>query len=114
MMLTGLVVLTLGLQQQASAAPPQTSLVTEVSRFQLHSAFWPNLHHALYAAAWARRPPRPARPGATPLPEPLTGDLTSDERAAWDGAVDYYDRELASRDLLFGDGMTAINETLAS
>ena len=93
---------------------PQTSLVTEVSRFQLHSAFWPNLHHTLYAAAWARRPPGRGRPLSAPLPEPLEGALTADERAAWDASVAYYDRELASRDLLFDEGMTTINLALGS
>jgi len=94
--------------------PVQPSLLTEVSRFQLHSAFWPNLHHTLYAAAWARRPPGRGRPLSAPLPEPLEGALTADERAAWDASVAYYDRELASRDLLFDDGMIAINLALAS
>src|SRR5262245_55375291 len=101
------------LLQTAAPSPAQPALVTEVSRLQLHSAFWPNLHHTLYAAAWAARPPR-GRRLSQPLPEPLEGALTADERAGWDAALQYYDRELASRDLLFGEGMTAINVVLAS
>jgi hypothetical protein len=102
------------LQTAAPPSAPQLSLVAEVSRFQLHSAFWPNLHHTLYAAAWSARPPGQGRPLSAPLPEPLAGELSAEERAAWDAAVQYYDRELASRDLLFGDGMTEINVALAS
>jgi len=97
------------------SAPAQTRPVVEVSGLALHSAFWPNLHHVLYATAWAGRPeggtPR-ARAGA--LPAPLEADMTVEEREAWDAAIAYYDRELASRDLLFGDGMIDMNLALAS
>jgi len=101
----------------APSAPVQSVRpVAEVSDLALYSAFWPNLHHVLYAAAWAGRPeggtPR-ARAGA--LPAPLDeGDLTAAEREAWDAAVAYYDRELAGRDLLFGDGMFQMNLALAA
>jgi hypothetical protein len=48
---------------------------------------------------------------------PLPGDppvsLTDDERKIWDSAIDYYDRELASKDLLFDAEMRAINAALA-
>ena len=102
------------LLQTAAPAASQPSLVAEVSQLQLYSAFLPNLHHTLYAAAWARRPPGRGRPGSAPLPEPLDGPLTPDERARWDAAVEYYDRELASRNLLFDEGMTALKVLLAS
>ena len=74
-----------------------------------------NLHHALYAAAWARRPqgggPR-ALAGA--LPAPLEEDgLSAEERKAWGAAIDYYDSRLASKDLLFDDGMDAIKMAIA-
>lgn len=88
--------------------------VRETSGFVFYSAFWPNLHHTLYAVAWARRPHTGRRVLAGPLPEPLEGALTADERAAWDAAVAYYDKELADRDLLFDDQMAAIKQVLAS
>jgi hypothetical protein len=45
---------------------------------------------------------------------PPTATLTVEERAIWDAAVDYYDRNLASRDLLTGMGMEAIKSALAA
>jgi hypothetical protein len=88
-----------------NAAPAE--LVTEVAKLRFYSAFWPNLHHTLYVAAWDRREGRPGpRRLAGKLAEPLTGTLTEEERAAWDAAVDYYDRELASRSLLFDERMS--------
>ena len=98
--------------------PPSASAasgrVRETSGFVFYSAFWPNLHHTLYAVAWARRPHTDKRVLAGPLPEPLEGALTADERAAWNAAVNYYDRELADRDLLFGDEMSGIKGLLAA
>jgi hypothetical protein len=87
----------------AAAAQPGRNVVAEVANLRFHSAFWPNLHHTLYVAAWDRR--ASGRRLAGTFPEPLTGDLTADERAAWDAAVAYYDRELASLDLLFSNRM---------
>ena len=92
----------------------ETGMVAEAHGLRLHSHFWPNLHHTLYAAAWATRPDTGRRRGAGEIREPLVGPLTADERRAWDAAVSYYDRELASRDLLFGEGMTALNVLFAS
>ena len=86
----------------AGAAPVE--VVTEVANLRFHSAFWPNLHHTLYAAAWDRR--GSGRRLAGRLPEPLTGELSADERSAWEAAIAYYDRELASRDLLFDNRMS--------
>jgi hypothetical protein len=87
--------------------------VAEVEGLQLFSDFWLNLHHFLYASAWARRADTPPQ---RRLAMPLPGDsvvLTNEERATWDAAVAYYDHELASKDLLFDDGLTAINNELA-
>jgi hypothetical protein len=87
----------------ASSTQPAHDVVAEVANLRFYSAFWPNLHHTLYVAAWDRR--ASGRRLAGTFPEPLTGDLTPDERAAWDAAVAYYDRELASLDLLFANRM---------
>src|SRR5687767_12467348 len=75
-------------------------LALEQPPFAVHSAFWPNLHHVLWAEAWARRPPSQEK-AAGALPEPLTGDLTAEERRAWDAAVFYYDEEIADLHPLF-------------
>src|SRR6266700_1141459 len=90
-----------------------TEPVQQTSRFVFYSGFWLNLHHTLYAAAWARRPHTTARPQAEAFPEALDeGALTTKERAAWEVAIAYYDRELADRDLAFDDEMTAIRKIL--
>jgi hypothetical protein len=88
--------------------------VVVVANLAFHSAFWPNLHHALYGAAWARRPKTGARRLMPDLPAPLTTTLFGEERAAWEAAVDYYDRTLADRDLLGDLGMMRIKIALAA
>jgi len=96
--------------------PPGPGVVAEVHQLRFHSEMWMNLHHTLFAAAWARRPeagtPR-ALAGALPAALPEAA-LTTDERKAWTDAVDYYDRRMASRDLLFGEGMDAIKSALVA
>jgi hypothetical protein len=87
--------------------------VAEVGQLRLYSSFWENLHHFLYASAWATRPVVPgARRLAMPLPAGPDPLMTPDEKATWDRAVAAYDREFASKDLLFDRGMTAIKRAL--
>lgn len=62
------------------------------------SDFWVNLHHVLYAAAWAGRTERPSMAGT--LPEPLN---CADGQ--WLAAIDYYDNNIADRHLLFDPEM---------
>ena len=62
-----LVVSTIGARQ-----PSEPFLVQPP--FALHSAFWPNLHQALWAESGRLAPP-------------LGGNLSSEERRAWDAAV---------------------------
>lgn len=95
-------------------AKARSEKVEQAAGFVFYSSFWLNLHHTLYAAAWAQRPHTSARPRAEPLPEPLEGPLTSKERAAWTAAIAYYNRQLADRDLLFDDEMSAIKNALTS
>jgi hypothetical protein len=110
-MLTRKAVLALALVSlPAAAAPP----VARVSRLHFHSDMLVNLHHVLYAAAWARRTPDPSRRVlAGPLPAPLDARLGDEERRVWTAAVDHYDKHVADRDLLFGDGMEALKAALA-
>jgi hypothetical protein len=89
-------------------APP----VAEVANIRLYSDELLNLHHTLYAAAWAGRSQGPSLAGK--LPHPLTAPLTSEERTVWEQAVQYYDSHIASRDLLSGEGMTGIKLALVS
>jgi hypothetical protein len=98
----------------SAGATATAERVQETSGFAFYSAFWPNLHHTLYAATWTRRPHTTARPKAGPLPEPLEGALTADERAAWEAAIAYYERELADRDLLFDYEMATIKQVVAA
>lgn len=94
--------------------PERPTRVTEVSQLEFHSSFWLNLHHTLYAAAWARRPEAGtlrARAGA--LPAPLDAPLSDEERQAWTTAVDFYDQELANRDLLFDGRLSRMKPFLA-
>jgi hypothetical protein len=96
--------------QGADASP-----VAEVNGFRFHSAFWMNLHHTLYAAAWARRPQTAtSRALAGALPSPLDAPFSADERKAWDAALDYYDQHIASRDLMFDKGLREMKSALAA
>lgn len=67
----------------AARGPAAAGQVATASQLAFHSDFLMNLHHTLFAAAWARRPeagtPR-ALAGA--LPAPLTASMTEAEQAA--------------------------------
>ena len=104
-----LLVLTCGAPALAQAPSPP---VTVVANIAFHSDELMNLHHFLYAWAWRTR--TEGRPLSQRLAALPGAPFTPDERAAWDEAVRYYDRELASKDLLFGDGMVAIKTALVS
>jgi len=99
----------------ASGAAPVAAAeapAAQIAQLQLFSSFWPNLHHYLYASAWARRNAG-AQSLAMPLPPDAPANLTPGEQSAWNAAIDYYDKELASRDLLLDPQMTVINLALA-
>jgi hypothetical protein len=86
--------------------------VAEVARLQLYSSFWQNLHHFLYVSAWQTRlTGRGTFRLAMPIPDGPVMMLPADE-AGWDAAVSYYDRKLASKNLLFDAGMTRIKIAL--
>jgi hypothetical protein len=102
----------------AVPAPAQTASdpVAEVWNIRFYSDELLNLHHTLYAAAWAGRtsPPKEGRVLAQTLPHPLIAPFTPDERVIWDQAVRYYDAEIADRDPLSGRGMERIKAALVS
>jgi hypothetical protein len=89
---------------QASAADTP---VAEVSQLRLYSSLWQNLHHFLYVSASAARK-GPGRPLAMPLPPGSDVSMSPTDKATWDQAVAVYEREFASRDLLFDNAMTGI------
>src|SRR6266550_3481936 len=106
---TALVVMTLSAASAVAETP-----VAEMSQLRLYSSFWQNLHHFLYVSAWATRPIVPRAPRlAMPRPQKPAVSLTREEKAIWDAAVTYYDRNIASRDLLFDDDLTRVKLALA-
>lgn len=81
--------------------------------FDFHSGFWINLHHFLYREAVVAAPqtgPRALAVNHDDADELNT--LSAVEKSSWDAAVSFYQKSLASRDLLFDDGMIAIKNNL--
>ena len=94
----------------SAQTPPEP--VAEIANIRFYSNELLNLHHTLYAAAWAGR--TEDRVLAQKLPHPLTAPFTREERVAWDQAVHYYDTQIADRDPLNGRGMQGIKTALVS
>src|ERR1041384_6131208 len=86
-----LVLIALLLYGCSSVPPPRTY-------FAMQSNFWVNLHHFLRAI---------------PRGMPAPGELSADERAAWDAAVAVYRERYTNRDVL-EEGMVAIRNALAA
>lgn len=82
------------------AAAAQEKVAT-VDGLELHSAFWPNLHHRLHADA---------RDGKRRVD---TADMSDVDRAAWEAAIAFYAADLAKRDLRTGRDMSEINDALS-
>lgn len=66
-------------------------LIVEQSPFAVYSAFWPNLHHVLWAESGE-------------ISQAMKGNLSADEQAAWKTAVSYYREEIADLHPLFEMG----------
>src|SRR5438552_2519322 len=96
------------------AAQTDSDPVAEVSSIRFYSNELLNLHHTLFAAAWAGRTKVEGRVLAQKLPHPLAAPFTPEERGIWDQAVHYYDAQIADRDPLSGRGMERIKEALVS
>ena len=100
--------------------PAQQSSGTEspLPVFELHSAFWVNLHHFLYQQARLMNgnssSSNSAR-GAAPLDEPPVSlvDFPAEEIKIWRAAVAFYAKDLARRDLLLNGDMETINNRLS-
>jgi hypothetical protein len=85
--------------------------VAEVAGIRFVSDPLLNLHHVLYAAAWARRPDH-ARSLSDDLPAPLDAALTDDDKRAWNDALDFYAANLVEHDLLRDGRMVALEAAL--
>lgn len=92
-----------------AAAQTAPRPVAEVAHVRFISDELMNLHHFLYAWIWRTR--TEGRPLSQRLAALPAAPFTPDERDAWDHAVRYYDRELASKDLL-SEGMVSIKYAL--
>ena len=68
--------------------------------FDVHNAFWMNLHHYLHALARSNEP----------LVEDLPAGATANERAQWTAAVDFYRSRFGKRSLLFDNGLLTIKQ----
>lgn len=96
--------------EQASIIPSSTKL------FEFHSAFWANLHHFLYVQARARmKTPDSRRRAVAGISADLAtiGTMSSEERRQWEAALDYYHKNLATRDIIFDDRLKTISDVLA-
>ncbi len=100
--------------------PPQQSAEIEspLPVFELHSGFWVNLHHFLYLQARLKKGGASTLDtgrGAAPPNESAASlaGLSTEEVAAWQAAVTYYEKDLAGRDLLLNVDMENINNRLA-
>jgi hypothetical protein len=92
--------------------------------FQFQSGFWLNLHHFLYQQARLRseRPvtrtgtgaakARASAPDGASLVAATEG-LRPEELAAWNRALEFYESDLAKRDLLFDNYMVLMKNRLA-
>ena len=97
-----------------AAAQTPSDPVAEVANIRFYSNELLNLHHTLYASAWAGRTEGGVRVLSQKLPHPLTAPFTPAERAIWDQAVHYYDVQIADREPLSGQGMQGIKVALVS
>src|SRR6202049_4513879 len=89
--------------------------VAQTPRFSFYSDPWISLHHFLYQWAVAAKHEGGARTRVPVVEVPERGELqqlAAPERQTWTDAVDYYQREVVSRSLLFDAGLIAVNEQL--
>jgi hypothetical protein len=97
-------------QEQVSIIPNSTKL------FEFHSGFWVNLHHFLYVQARARvKTPDSRRRAVASVSTDLAAisTMSSDDRRKWEAALNYYEQNLATVDIIFNDRLVAITNLLA-
>lgn len=79
--------------------------------FEFHSGFWINLHHFLYEQALLRKQAAGSGQTANSATD-MKNQLSSEQRARWDAALDYYKNTMIKRDLLLDDELVRINDQL--
>jgi hypothetical protein len=97
-------------QEHASIIPNATKL------FEFHSGFWANLHHFLYVQARARmKTPDSRRRAVASVSTDLASisTMSSEDRRKWEAALDYYEQNLATMDIIFDGRLTAVTNLLA-
>lgn len=72
--------------------------------FDFHNNFWVNLHHFLYQGALKQKR---GQAGAA------AEGLSAEQQRTWQGALDYYQKEVVSRDLLFDDELVETERRLS-
>lgn len=98
----------------APASGTATHADAGAALFEFRHAFWRDLHHTLYAFASNAEgdAPRAGRIRLDPEDIAIADALGHDERAVWQGAVDWYASSMSGSDLLFDAGMVAIGDAL--
>ena len=76
--------------------------------FEFHNGFWINLHHFLRGEARRKLHPD-TKPRVT-----LVVNLSADETESWNGALDYYGKNFAEKDLLFDQELLPIKNSLSA
>jgi hypothetical protein len=100
----------LSLFAAGNATPAPSRLPTQQRLLDFHSSFWGNLHHFLYATARARSGFDATRVAITAALADTAGfgALPAGQRDAWNAAVEYYQRSLARKDILFDTSLVSI------
>jgi len=104
--------------------PQIDSTYSPLPVFELHSGFWINLHHTLYAEAKQRSRSAPAQPHGSKSPDANPSKpvlqfapdakptLTATEKHAWDEALSFYSANYADKDLLFNTELILLKNQL--
>lgn len=93
---------------------PGTLVATDGSRFELHSAFWLNLHHFLYVYARAEKGLDANRAAVTSVRTDSAGwsALSPEQARGLRDALAHYTAAVADRDVLFDDDMIRLKALL--
>jgi hypothetical protein len=100
---------------QSSPGPPETSAGKPL--FTFRNALWVNLHHFLYVLGRARNDTRDSRRAAVVnAPADTHGfeSLRVKDRAIWERAIAYYQKDVSTMDAIFDRDLIAIANALAA
>src|SRR5437763_133776 len=99
---------------RVSPTPIAAVSVDATRLFDIHNTMWINLHHFLYVIARARAGLDATRPAVTLALADTAGfgALPAESRDAWNAALAYYARAVATRDILFDSSLVAVTDRL--